>query len=135
VSYLVVFDAHVNPKSPIGYADERYRTPITPPATAVNSGLFVSHPNSFESHDCGGVSMRFVLVSERCSYVLPRISLGEDMKARLHRTVLFAAYQTVLLLGIVTFPLALAAERAGVSLPVGRLVERLGEAHERAGED
>jgi hypothetical protein len=45
-----------------------------------------------------------------------------------------AAYQTVLVLGIVTFPLALVAERAGVSLPVGRLVERLGEAHERAAE-
>jgi hypothetical protein len=56
------------------------------------------------------------------------------MKARLYRTLLFAAYQTVLLLGIVTFPLALVAERAGLSLPVGRLVERLGEAHERASE-
>ncbi|WP_435077404.1 hypothetical protein [Halococcus sp. AFM35] len=57
------------------------------------------------------------------------------MKARLYRTLLFAAYQAVLLLGIVTFPLALVAERAGLSLPVGRLVERLGEAHERASED
>jgi hypothetical protein len=56
------------------------------------------------------------------------------MKARLYRTLLFAAYQTVLLVGIVTFPLALVAERAGLSLPVGRLVERLGEAHERASE-
>jgi hypothetical protein len=57
------------------------------------------------------------------------------MKARLHRASLFAAYQTVLLLGIVTFPLALAAERAGLSLPIGRLVERLGEAYERASEE
>ncbi len=57
------------------------------------------------------------------------------MKARLYRTLLFAAYQTVLLVGIVTFPLALVAERVGLSLPVGRLVERLGEAHERASEN
>ena len=57
------------------------------------------------------------------------------MKARLHRTLLFAAYQAALLVGIVTFPLALAAERAGLSLPVGRFVERLGEAHERASEN
>ena len=57
------------------------------------------------------------------------------MKARLHRTLLFAAYQAALLVGIVTFPLALAAERAGLSLPVGRFVERLGEAHERAAEN
>lgn len=56
------------------------------------------------------------------------------MKARLHRALLFAAYQTALVLGIVTFPLALLTERAGISLPVNRLVERLGEAHERATE-
>lgn len=59
---------------------------------------------------------------------------NEDMKARLYRTTLFVAYQAALLLGIVTFPLALLTERAGVSLPVGRLVERLGNAHERAAE-
>jgi hypothetical protein len=57
------------------------------------------------------------------------------MKGRLHRALLFAAYQTALLLGIVTFPLALLTERAGVSLPVGRLVDRLGEAYERAADD
>ena len=57
------------------------------------------------------------------------------MKARLRRAILFAAYQTALLLGIVTFPLALLSERAGISLPVNRLVERLGEAHERATEE
>ncbi|WP_202593588.1 hypothetical protein [Halococcus sediminicola] len=57
------------------------------------------------------------------------------MKARLHRTLLFAAYQAALLVGIVTFPLALVTERAGLSLPVDRLVERLGEAHERASEN
>ncbi len=57
------------------------------------------------------------------------------MKARLRRTILFAAYQTALLLGIVTFPLALLTERAGLSLPIGRLVDRLGEAHERATEN
>lgn len=56
------------------------------------------------------------------------------MKARLYRTTLFALYQTALALGIVTFPLALLSERAGLSLPIGRVVERLGEAHERATE-
>ena len=63
------------------------------------------------------------------------LALVEDMKARLHRTLLFAAYQAALLVGIVTFPLALVTERAGLSLPVGRFVERLGEAHERAAEN
>jgi hypothetical protein len=46
-----------------------------------------------------------------------------------------AAYQIALLVGIVTFPLALIAEHAGLSLPVGRLVDRLGEAYENASED
>lgn len=56
------------------------------------------------------------------------------MKSQLYRTTLFAAYQTALLTGIVTFPLALLSKRAGLSLPIGRLVNRLGEAHERASE-
>lgn len=68
-------------------------------------------------------------------YILLRIHSAEDMKARLRRTILFTAYQTALLLGIVTFPLALLTERAGLSLPIGRLVDRLGEAHERATEN
>jgi len=46
-------------------------------------------------------------------------------------TTLFVAYQAALALGIVVFPLALLTERAGLSLPVDTLVERLGEAHER----
>ncbi|WP_195156064.1 hypothetical protein [Halococcus agarilyticus] len=54
------------------------------------------------------------------------------MIERLRRTTLFAAYQTALALGIVTFPLALLTERVGLSLPIDTLVERLGEAHERA---
>ena len=54
------------------------------------------------------------------------------MIERLRRTTLFAAYQSALVLGIVTFPLALLTERLGMTLPIGRLVDRLGEAHERA---
>jgi hypothetical protein len=57
------------------------------------------------------------------------------MKARLYRMLLLATYQTALLVGIITFPLALVAERAGLSFPIGRLVDYLGEAHERASED
>jgi hypothetical protein len=53
------------------------------------------------------------------------------MIERLRRTTLFVAYQAALALGIVVFPLALLTERAGLSLPVDTLVERLGEAHER----
>lgn len=54
------------------------------------------------------------------------------MIERLRRTTLFAAYQAALVLGIVTFPLALLTERLGMTLPIGRLVDRLGDAHERA---
>lgn len=53
------------------------------------------------------------------------------MKARLYRMTLFALYQTALFVGIVTFPLALLTERAGVSLPINRLVRRLGDAYDR----
>ncbi len=42
---------------------------------------------------------------------------------RLTRSILFAAYQSSLALGIVMLPLALAARRLGVTLPVHRLVE------------
>ena len=42
---------------------------------------------------------------------------------RLTRSILFAAYQSSLALGIVMLPLALCARRLGVTLPVHRLVE------------
>jgi hypothetical protein len=43
----------------------------------------------------------------------------------------FALYQFSIALGITLLPVAIVANRAGVPIPVGRLVERLGEAHER----
>jgi hypothetical protein len=48
----------------------------------------------------------------------------------LRRISLFALYQIVVFLGIVLMPVALAASRLGVSLPVGRLVESVGSAYE-----
>jgi hypothetical protein len=42
---------------------------------------------------------------------------------RLLKSVLFAAYQSSLVLGIVMLPFALGANRLGVSLPIHRLVE------------
>ena len=54
------------------------------------------------------------------------------MVTRLYRASVFALYQFSIVLGITLLPVALVANRAGLPLPVGRLVERLGEAYERA---
>lgn len=48
---------------------------------------------------------------------------------RLTTSLLFAAYQSSLLLGIVLLPLALAARRAGFTIPIHRLVERTEQAY------
>jgi chloramphenicol O-acetyltransferase len=53
------------------------------------------------------------------------------MATRLYRASVFALYQFSIALGITLLPVAIVANRAGVPIPVGRLVERLGEAHER----
>lgn len=53
------------------------------------------------------------------------------MIERLHRTALLAVYQATIALGIALLPAALLARRAGFTLPVGRLVERTGEAYAR----
>ena len=50
-----------------------------------------------------------------------------------YRALVFTLYQFSIALGIVLLPVALVAERAGVHLPVGRVVDRLGAAYERAG--
>ena len=50
-----------------------------------------------------------------------------------YRALVFALYQFSIALGIVLLPVALVAEQAGVHLPVGRVVDRLGAAYERAG--
>jgi hypothetical protein len=54
------------------------------------------------------------------------------MVTRLYRAFVFALYQFSIVVGITFLPLALVAKRAGVPLPLGRLVERLGDAYERA---
>ena len=53
------------------------------------------------------------------------------MVTRLYRAFVFALYQFSIVLGIAFLPVALVAKQAGLPLPVGRLVERLGEAYER----
>jgi hypothetical protein len=50
------------------------------------------------------------------------------------RLALFALYQTTVALGILLLPVALLARRAGINLPVGRVVETLGTAYEDTSE-
>lgn len=56
------------------------------------------------------------------------------MIATLHRASLFALYQLTVLTGIALLPLALAARRFGVSIPIGRVVDIVGAAYEHADE-
>lgn len=51
------------------------------------------------------------------------------MPERLTTSLLFAAYQSSLALGILMLPLALAAKRLGVTIPIHRLVERTEHAY------
>lgn len=48
------------------------------------------------------------------------------------RATLFVLYQLSIVLGIALLPVALAVRRAGVPLPIHRVVERLGDAYERS---
>lgn len=52
------------------------------------------------------------------------------MKSRVYRATLLALYQTCIAAGIVAMPFAIAARYAGVTLPVHRLLERVGDAYE-----
>ena len=54
------------------------------------------------------------------------------MEGRLYRTGLFALYQMSIVLGIALLPVAILARRVGVQFPMGTVVERLGDAYERA---
>ncbi|WP_197424842.1 hypothetical protein [Natronomonas sp. CBA1123] len=54
------------------------------------------------------------------------------MEFKAYRAFMFALYQFSIVLGITLLPVALVAKRAGIPFPIGRLVERLGEAHEKA---
>lgn len=49
-----------------------------------------------------------------------------------YRKTLFALYQLTVAVGILLLPLAVATRKLGVSLPLHRLVESLGDAYEGA---
>ena len=57
---------------------------------------------------------------------------GSYMAPSPYRAFVFALYQLSIVLGIALLPVALAAEKVGLRLPFGRLVDRLGGAYERA---
>lgn len=54
------------------------------------------------------------------------------MATRLYQVFVLAMYQLSIIVGIALLPVALLAQRAGIPLPVGRLVERLGKAYSQA---
>jgi len=47
------------------------------------------------------------------------------------RLTVFALYQFTVMLGILLLPVALAARRLGINLPIGDLIERLDSAYDR----
>ena len=53
------------------------------------------------------------------------------METRLHSGLLFALYQMSLVLGIALMPVAFVTSRFGFTLPIHRMVDRLGAAYER----
>jgi len=57
------------------------------------------------------------------------------MDVRIKRAGLLALHQTTVALGILFLPVALAARRAGLRLPIGRLVEATGSAYEQVTEE
>lgn len=69
--------------------------------------------------------MRTFMVADRPASLHP-------MESRLYRAAVFALYQCSLLAGIFMLPIALIVRKAGLDLPVHRLVVRLGRAYERA---
>ena len=55
----------------------------------------------------------------------------DTMAASLYRASVLALYQISIVLGIALLPVALAANRAGISFPVGRVFERIDSVYER----
>lgn len=53
------------------------------------------------------------------------------MATSLYRASVLALYQISVVLGIALLPVALAANRAGISFPIGRVLDRLDSAYER----
>ena len=56
------------------------------------------------------------------------------MRTTMYRGGLFVLYQLLVVVGIVMMPVALLARRAGVSFPLARLLETVGNAYETADE-
>lgn len=54
------------------------------------------------------------------------------MSSPVHRATLFALYQLTIAVGIFAMPLAIAARRVGLSVPIHRLISSVGEAYEDA---
>ena len=54
------------------------------------------------------------------------------MTSRVYHATLFALYQLCIMLGILAMPLAIVARQAGVTLPIHRLLGRVGAAYENA---
>ncbi len=54
------------------------------------------------------------------------------MKSRVYHATLFALYQLCIVLGIIAMPLAIATRQVGFTLPLHRLIENVGAAHEAA---
>ncbi len=54
------------------------------------------------------------------------------MATSLYRATVFTLYQLSIVLGIALLPVALAANRAGISLPIDKLLIRLDAAYEQA---
>jgi hypothetical protein len=52
------------------------------------------------------------------------------MASRLYRGTLFALYQVTLMFGIMLLPVALVMRQFGFTLPIHRMVDRLGAAYE-----
>ena len=57
------------------------------------------------------------------------------MTSRVYHATLFALYQLCIMLGIFAMPFAIVARQAGVTLPVHRLLVRVGSAYESAKTD
>jgi hypothetical protein len=53
------------------------------------------------------------------------------MRSHVHRAAVFVLYQLSLLTVIVMLPLAVAMRQVGLTLPVHRVVDRIGEAYTR----
>ncbi|MES3517428.1 MAG: hypothetical protein PPP58_07175 [Natronomonas sp.] len=54
------------------------------------------------------------------------------MKSRVYRASVFALYQFSIVVGILMLPIALAAGKAGLRIPLDSVIESLGEVYKQA---